>query len=92
MSNTITVEDILEQCFGKTDNFSSNMNPDVVKIMIENREKRRAEIIENIQIARLKKQYGENVKIVEDKQATKMEKIKERMRRKLEERNARKVG
>jgi maltose-binding protein MalE len=92
MSNKITVEDILEQCFGKTDNFSSNMDPDVVEIMIENREKRRAEIIENIQIARLKKQYGENVKIVEDKQATKMEKIKERMRRKLEERNARKVG
>lgn len=92
MSNNINIEDISKQCFGRQEYFSSKMPQEIVKIIKENREKRRAEIREQIEIATMKKKHGKNVKIVENKQKSKLEKIKERLRMKLLQKEARKIG
>ena len=92
MSNKITAEEILASCFGKHETYTDRLPVEVIEGIKKSREKRRAEIRENIEIAILQKIHGKNVKIVENKNETRLETTRQRLRLKLLEKENRKIG
>ena len=90
-SKTITLEDAL-QCFGTYRPIPKRLGAEVIEIVEQKREEKRAEVIKNLQEARLKKIYGNKVKLVYNNGDSRRDKIRERLQQKLMMKEMRKVG
>lgn len=86
-----TKEEIIKECFGSYRPTPKRLGSQVIKIVEERRAIRRAEIEENIEKSKLRKIYGKNVKFVENDSQTRLEKVKERLRLKLLEKDRLKI-
>lgn len=86
-----TKEEIVKECFGSYRPTPTRLGSQVIEIVEENRRKRRAEIEENIEKSKLRKIYGKNVKFVVNDGDTRLEKIRERLRLKLLEKDRLKI-
>tara|TARA_R110002051_G_scaffold3679_3_gene19841 strand:+ start:3359 stop:3640 length:282 start_codon:yes stop_codon:yes gene_type:complete len=90
-NNTITIDDAL-QCFGVYKPIPKRLGAEVIEIVEQKREEKRAEIIKNLEEARLKKIYGNKVKLVYNNVDSKKEKTRERLKQKLIIKEMRNVG
>lgn len=87
----VTLEDALE-CFGTYKPIPKRLGNEVIELVREKREIRRAEIIENLQKAKLKKIYGKKAKLIYNNGDSRKEKIRERLQKKIMMKEMRSVG
>ena len=86
-----TVEDVLRECFG-TYKPKPRINTEVLEIVENKRKERRAELEKLVAEKKLKEKHGKNVKIVYSDAHTRADKTRERLQRKLMEKDMRKIA
>jgi len=90
MNNKPTIEDVLK-CFGSYKPVPSRLPKEIIEIVENKRKERRAELEKLVAEKKLKDLHGKNVKVVYSDAHTRADKMRERLQKKLMEKDMRAI-